>query len=187
MVFYPNLNHEGLDRFREKFDPSYPVYKEHMPFLHPIPDSVTLGSVQRHLARVLDHWEPFSVHFNGLIKSWDHWLLLGVREGADKVRELRYEIYSGILKPFLREDLPFEPHLGLGLFAGDGFDPFSPVDSDLREAEYNAAYAGAKKLNFDFWCKVNVLDLIKGENDLRIRPVTIREYNIKKRMNNLNL
>jgi hypothetical protein len=178
LVFYPDFKHEGLNRFREKYDPSYPAYREHMPLLHFIPASVTLESLHRHLTRVLDTWKPFKVHFRGLFKSWDHWLLLDVREGSVKVRELHKQIYSGILEPFLRNDLLFEPHIGLGLFAQNDYDPFYPALTGFKEEEYEAAIHEAKSLDLDFWSEVRVLDLVSGKTDIMTIPKTIRKYDL---------
>jgi 2'-5' RNA ligase len=178
LVFYPDFKHEGLNRFREKYDPSYPVYREHMPLLHFIPASVTFESLDQHLTRVLSPWKPFEVHFSGLFKSWDHWLLLGVCEGSGKVRELHKQIYTGILKPFLREDLPFEPHIGLGLFAQNDYDPFAPARVGLKVEEYEIANHEVNSLDLDFWSEVKILDLIRGKTNIITYPQTIRKYDL---------
>lgn len=179
LVYYPKLNHAGLNRFREKYDPSFPAYEEHMPFLFPVPDSIDPGRLAQHLDTILRSWKPFQVHFIGLIKSWDHWLLLGVREGAENVKKLHLEIYSDVLDPFHRKDLPFDPHIGLGLFASEDFDPFNPAKTELKEIAYMNAIAEADSQKFDFWCEVNKLDLIRGD-DMLTKPITIRKYKLTK-------
>jgi len=175
LVFYPDLNDKGLNHFRKKYDPSYPAYSEHMPLLI-IPSDLNQDLVDAHLRQVLARWEPFEIHFRGLFKSWDHWLLLGVEEGNQAVRKLHDEIYSGILAPFLRRDIPFDPHIGLGLFAEDHFNPFSPIQVGLKEEEYRKALQEAETLNLDFRCSMEALDFLQGKNDVQVTPVTIRKY-----------
>jgi hypothetical protein len=171
LVFYPDLKNEALIRFRQKYDPGYPGFKEHMPLLLTIPDTVSNDRLYKHLRRVLDIWSPFEIHFHGLFKSWDHWLLPGVKEGNDQVRVLHEEIYPGILKPFQRRDLPSEPHIALDLFAVKNYDPLSPTQIGLNDEKYRIALCEAKSLKFDFWCKAELLDLIQGQNGFVPHPL----------------
>lgn len=40
--------------------------------------------------------------------------------------ELHDRFYSGPLKEFLRADLPFEPHIGIGFFGKGPYNPLEP-------------------------------------------------------------
>lgn len=175
LVFYPGWNDKGLNHFREKYDPSYPAYPEHMPLLI-VPSDLNQDLVDAHLRQILDRLEPFEIHFHGLFKSCDHWLLLGVEEGNKAIRELHDKIYSGILAPYRRRDLPFDPYIGLGLSAENHFNPFSPTQVGLKKKEYRKALREAEILNLDFRCTLKVLDYPQGTNDVQAAPVIIRKY-----------
>ncbi len=161
MAYFPDLNHKGVNRFRETYDPTCQLIREHLPVLMPVPDTVVKKEIISHISPILSHRTPFVIHLQGLFKSWDHWLLLGVKEGYDQIVRLHDEIYSGPLKPYLREDLPFSPHVGLGLFAAGEYDFANPEKNQLDNKKYGKAFQEAVAMNLDFWCTVNSFDFIK--------------------------
>jgi hypothetical protein len=164
LVYFPDLKIEKLNVFRKRYDPTWQIIEPHMPFLFIIPETVGFENLDKHVRNVLFNHDPFWVHFYGLMKTWDHWLLLQVREGAARVNQLHYELYQGILKPFHRTDLPFDPHIGLGLFADDSYDPADPGDSKFKKNKFLKAKKEAEDFNFDFWCLIDKLTLVRGEN-----------------------
>lgn len=162
LLYFPDLNDQSLDDFRNKYDITYPWIREHMPLLFPTPDSIGQNRLERHISRILMDLKPFQIHFNGLFKSWDHWLFLTVSEGYDRIVKLHDKIYTDILKPYLRSDIPFEPHLGLGLFAELDYDPMTPQKVGLKKDLYEHAFREAEALDFNFRCRLDRLTLIKA-------------------------
>ena len=77
-------------------------------------------------------WKPFPVHLLGLQESHDGYLFLTVREGSSDLVELHRNIYTGPLRPYLREDIPFVPHLTLGAFSDRASKEAKILDLDLR-------------------------------------------------------
>jgi len=166
MVYFPDLNHLGLNLFREKYDPTYQFIREHLPVLMPIRDTINEETLWMHLSSILNHWSPFDIHLQGLFKSWDHWLFLGVKEGYYQIVKLHDEIYTDKLKPYLREDIPFKPHIGLGLFTSDEYTHFDPRQVRLEKDKYDKAYQEAEILHLDFWCTIDSFDLIMFNDSL---------------------
>lgn len=117
LVFYPHIEHEGFDNFRKKYDPYIELLPEHVTFVFPTPESIGRENLETHISNTLETWTSFKVHFCYLDKTWDHFLYLGAKEGYNQVVKLHDDLYKGILSPYLRNDLPFFPHNGLGLFS----------------------------------------------------------------------
>jgi 2'-5' RNA ligase len=135
--------------------------QEHLAFVMPTPDSVGREILEDHIQTILKDWEPFTVQIAGLFKSWDHWLMLGVKEGREKVIRLHDAFYSGLMRPYLREDLPFEPHVAIGYFGKDEFDVFARVkDPPLDKSRYEAVLQRTEKMQFEFFRTVDRLTLV---------------------------
>lgn len=162
LVYYPNIEIEEFHILRKKYEPYASLLPEHVPFIFPVPDSIGLKKLIKHIEHVLSSWKPFEVHFNGLQKSWDHWLFLVLKEGNHLVIKLHDELYNGILSPFYRKDLPYIPHIGLGLFCKEKYDVNNPSKKlSLDEKAYNHARMEFDNLNLNFWRKIDKLTLVK--------------------------
>ena len=130
--------------------------------MHPVPEDIGREKLERHIATVLKYWKSFEVHFCLLEKTWDHWLYLGAKEGYDQVVGLHDKLYQGILRPYLREDLPFYPHIGLGLFSREAYDFDHPTSElTLDEERYGKARREFEDLGTDIWCTINRFTLVK--------------------------
>lgn len=167
LVVYPELRHAGLDAFRARHDPTAPVIREHVTIVFPLPEVVGRARLREHVLPVAARWSPFRLHLTGLEESWDHWLLLGAGEGAREMIRLHDELYTGVLAPYLRTDLPYAPHVGLGFFAGPGYDPFEPEALTFDEGSCRRAKAEAEAIGLDFWCTVDRLTLVEVDDQIR--------------------
>jgi 2'-5' RNA ligase len=142
----------NIEAFRRKYDSFVDYWEPHMPFMFPVPCSeVEETKLIEHIERVLKKWKPFPIRIGGFAKSWDHWLLLLLKEGNEEVIALHDELYTGILSPYLRKDLEFVPHIGLALFARKdaGYDALDPTVVDFDEKLYRQALAEAESLKMD--------------------------------------
>ena len=165
LVFYPELNSELVTGLRKKYDPYYNLIREHITLVFPVPESVGEEKLHNHIENVLDGYQPFKVHITGYEKSWDNWLFLKVREGKDKLIQLHDNLYKGILELYLREDIPYKPHIGLGLFSTETYDPLHPEKLPLDEKGYQDAVEQMEKFKPDFWRIMNQLSLVKISKD----------------------
>jgi 2'-5' RNA ligase len=168
LAYYPTIENEDFHALRNRYEPYARVMKEHLAFVMPTPESIGRNVLEEHIHSVLRNWEPFTVQITGLFKSWDHWLMLGVKEGREQVMQLHDALYSGVMKPYLRVDLPFEPHVALGYFGKNEFDVFARVKHPpLDKPRYDAVLEMAKKMHFDFRSKVDRLTLIQFDNSFK--------------------
>ena len=134
--------------------------------------------MERHIDAVLNSWKPFKVHFCLLEKTWDHWMYLGAREGHNQVVDLHDQLYQGILSPYLRMDLPFYPHIGLGLFSREAYDFDNPTaELTLDEKRYKKARREFEDLGTDIWCTIDKLTLVKI-NSSYTKCVDVKDFQV---------
>lgn len=106
-------------------------------------------------------YEPFSSLLPEHL-TFDHWLFWTIREGNELVIRLHDDLYTGILAPHLREDLPYMPHIGLGLFSKEGYDFNDPTaELTLDREKYERARKEFEDMNLDLWFTIDQLTLLR--------------------------
>ncbi len=162
LVYYPKIDHKGFHHFRITYEPYAGLLPPHIPFIFPMEASFGKENLKNHILDVIEGWHAFEMHFCKLEKTWDHWLFLGAEEGNEKAILLHDQLYSGKLKPYLRKDLPYTPHIGLGLFSLESYDFHNPIaELSLDQSKYNQARTEFKALDFDLWCTVDRLTMVQ--------------------------
>lgn len=166
LVHYPKLDSPRIHQFRKKYDPQVDLIAPHITLMFPIPETLGEVNLVHHLERILWNWQPFRIHLQGVQISLGDHLFLMLQEGNANVIRLHDKIYAGILTDYRREDMPFVPHLTLGVFSKDSRDH----DRILEEA---------KQLDIDQHCVLDQLQLVKV-NDDRSRIVWSKEFPLTK-------
>jgi hypothetical protein len=178
LVYYPRIEHEGFQAFRSEYEPYSELLPEHVTFVFPTPEDIGWERLDEHIISVLSTWEPFKVHFCRLEKTWDHWLYLGAGEGHDLVVKLHDQLYEGILRPYLRKDLPFYPHIVLGLFSLENYNMNNPTAKlTLDAAKYKRARKEFEDMRFDFWCTIDRFTLLNIDSQFT-ECVELKNYKI---------
>ena len=110
LVWFPSGLAE-VERFRADHDPLAASIDAHLTLVFPFASS--LGSVQvaAHVRRATNRWPALPVRFEGLGHFQADWVYLRVTRGHAAITELHDRLYRGALAPFLRPELPYEPHL----------------------------------------------------------------------------
>ena len=161
-VYYPKIQHKKFQAFRNKYEPYANLLPEHLPLIFPVPESIGMGALENHILSVLENQKSIQVHFFGLKKTRDHWLFLTIKEGNDQILKLHDHFYQGMLAPWLRKELPYIPHLGLGLFSKERYDfNHSTTNLTLDKEKYDLARKEFEALNFDLWCTIDHLTMIR--------------------------
>jgi 2'-5' RNA ligase len=164
LVHYPNIDARRINQFRRKYDPQADLIEPHITLMFPLPESVGEERLVAHLEGVLKSWQPFPLHLRGLQRSWDGYLFLTVQEGGADIIGLHDEIYTGMLAGYRRDDIPFVPHLTLGVFSE-------------HASGYHQALGEAERLGLDYRCRMDRLHLLKLYDD-RSRIVWSREFRL---------
>jgi 2'-5' RNA ligase len=151
VVAYPDLEDESkIQEFRKKHDPYFQLIKPHITLMFPFPDT-DRKRVEQHVSDVARGFPQFHLKLVGLKKSFDNWLFLLIGEGNDRIVELHDKLYAGMFRRYLREDIEFIPHVGLGLFE--------------KDEDYQKAEEEAKRLNLNYECEVKNIHLIHLTDD----------------------
>ena len=178
LVFYPEIDTEKIEILRKKYDPSYRLIRPHVTVVFGVDSSLlSRQSFSRHVKAVLGRWNSFDVQLKGFAKSWDHWLFLTLGRGNEEVIKLHNELYGGILAPYLRTDIHYIPHVGLGEFVKE--DEMSllsrkrlrlkkPTPIDLDEVRYKNALEEAQNLNLAYSTSVEKLHMTEANDDYTV-------------------
>ena len=161
LVYYPPIDHQGFHDFRKKYEPYHALLSAHVTFIFPVPATIGRNKLEKHIKEIVSDWKPFDAHFCTVEKTWDHWMYLFAKQGHNSIIELHDQLYEGMLKPYLRKDLPFYPHIGLGLFSKENYDFDNPTANlSLDNVKYEQARKEFEKLKFDLWCTIDKLTLV---------------------------
>jgi hypothetical protein len=167
LLCYPRFDRktgEDIEAFRRKYDPFVDSLKPHIPFIFPVPCSeVEETKLTKHIETILKNWKPFPIRIRGFTKSWDHWLLLVLKEGNEEVIALHDELYTGILSPYLRRDIEYIPHIGIGLFVKKdaGYNVLDQKKVDFDARLYSQALKEAESVKIDCFDTIDRLFLDK--------------------------
>jgi 2'-5' RNA ligase len=102
----------ALQALRAAHDP-LAALPPHLWLVFPFAAHHTETQLVAHLKRRAAHWPAVPVVFAGLRNLKDEFVLLQARTGAASVTALHDRLYSGILAPYLRDDLDYLPHITL--------------------------------------------------------------------------
>jgi 2'-5' RNA ligase len=161
LVHYPAVDTSHVDALRRKYDPQADLISPHITLMFPLPSSIGESDLVSHLEHVLSGCRQFPIHLTGLEQSADHYLFLVLQQGRAEVIHLHDRIYTGILAPFIRTDLPYVPHVTLG-----AFEDAEHCSQALRDAERDS---------LDSQCVLDRLHLVKI-NDDRSRIIWSKEF-----------
>lgn len=159
IVYFPNINTEKINAFREKYDPYCNIISPHITLVSPFSD-ISEDQIFKHIETVTKDMRPFQVHLHGLMKT-DDLLFLLVKEGQEEIVKIHNLLYSGILTS-LKQRYIFDPHITLGEF---------------RTKENQKIYTEAEKINLDIHTTFDSISLIKGDG---MSPAkTVKNFDFK--------
>jgi 2'-5' RNA ligase superfamily protein len=118
---------------------------------------------------VTSSFPPFSIRLNRLTRSFDQWLFLALSDGNAEMIDLHDRLYTGLLAPFLRSDIEYIPHVGLGHFGRPdaAYDPMEPQEVPLDRPRYARALQEAQRLGLDYRCEVASIGVVSLDTQLR--------------------
>lgn len=166
LIHYPALDNAQIQAFRRKYDPQVDLIAPHITLMFTVPASIGEDILIYHIKGVLTRWEPFPIHLEGVLLAPDNYLYLLVQEGKDSLTHLHDEIYTGLLATYLRPDIPYVPHVTLGILDSNSGNQASVVQE-------------AKQLGVDHHAVLNNLNLVKV-NDDRSRIVWSKGFTLAK-------
>lgn len=155
VVHFPRIDRSTINAFRRKYDRQYDIIEAHITLVFPLPDAIGRDGLIRHIERILPAFRPFPIRLHGLLRAEDSYLFLMVERGKEGVIELHDRLYGGILTEYLREDIPYKPHLTIGYWGSE--------DKPINKSEFNEAFREAEEIGFDYECSVDGVTLVQDD------------------------
>jgi len=167
VIHKPTSNTSALQFVRDKYDPTAALIRPHVTLVFPFStaalDQYAIIDLIDHISSCAAHIEPFDAHFSRTDLSWDQWLFLVADAGRDRLVLLHDQLYTGMLRPLLREDIPFVPHISLGYLGlgEDGPDLADPVATSLDDERYQEILGDVETININCDFRVAEIQLIE--------------------------
>jgi 2'-5' RNA ligase len=137
IVSYPILavpDRRWIESIRANHDPQAARLAAHFTLVFPA--DVASGEVAAEIAAIAGSARaiPFVIRCAKAVRdtfSGGGHVFLVPDEGANEIATLHDRLYSGVLRPHLREDIPFEPHITVA--AGDDFGWCEAIAEGLNQ------------------------------------------------------
>lgn len=136
IVWFPPFPMDApIEPFRRRFDPMADALPAHVTLVFPFPTNLTVIQLASHIRRIVGNWPSLPVSFRDIEGILDEFVFLMVRDRADAVVALHDKLYRGVLKAYLRDDIPYLPHVTIGRATGNpsGFRFDAMHDMAIRD------------------------------------------------------
>lgn len=163
VVHEPTADTSPLQAIRERYDPTAALIGPHVTLVFPFSaESVDERYLIDHVSSCTQRFNPFDAHFSDTELSWDQWLFLVPNAGREQLIRLHDVLYTGPLRPLLRPDIPFVPHISLaylGTHQG-GPDLADPVGTTLDHDRYRSVLGHVSMMNLHHAFTVDEVQLV---------------------------
>jgi 2'-5' RNA ligase len=102
---------ERVEAFRARHDPMAGRVPAHLSLVFPFATVLTALQLETHVRRVVSGWPPIPVTFGALRMHANEFVFLMAGRGAASVTALHDRLYTKSLRPHLRPEFPYEPHI----------------------------------------------------------------------------
>jgi 2'-5' RNA ligase len=119
-----------IERFRARHDPAAALgLAAHLSVVFPFASRLSALQVETHVRRLVAPWPPIPVTFRGLRVHANEFVFLMAARGAAAIAALHDKLYTRSLRPHLRPEFEYAPHITLARHA----DPCA-LDAAYEEA-----------------------------------------------------
>jgi 2'-5' RNA ligase len=126
VVWFPTfLQNTVIENFRQTHDPLAKVAPTHIHLVYPFATALTATQITTHVKRVVKNWPVIPASFRWPEILLDEYILLPAKLGQAALTELHDQLYTGILKPHLRNDIDYKAHLTMGRVKRANVRPFA--------------------------------------------------------------
>jgi 2'-5' RNA ligase len=120
IVWFPPFPTDApIEPYRRRFDPMADALPAHVTLVYPFPTNLTVMQLASHIRRVVGNWPSLPVSFRDVEGILGEFVFLMLRDRADAIVALHDKLYRGILRAYLRVDIPYLPHVTLGRATGN--------------------------------------------------------------------
>jgi len=136
--------YKEIQKIRRKYDPGYEKYSPHITLASPF-ENINQNRLKEHIKDSIKNIKVFKLELQSLRKSpKEFYLYLLIKKGNDKIVKIHKNLYSKLLGKWLRRDIPYIPHVTLGVFKTK-----EQIDSAIKELREQKIEI---KVTIDFIC-----------------------------------
>lgn len=167
IVFFPQQNVEEIQRFRIKFDPKSNLIAPHITLVFPFPETENSQIFIEEMSKKISKLNSFPIVLRGVkFDTDDNFLHFLVDEGKEKITDIHDDLYSGILESYWRKDLPYNPHMTIGVFSNSA--------NEFDEEKYSSAQGELELFESPIALNFNNLNVIEISDSSMPRTILKR-------------
>jgi len=149
---------ERIEALRARHDPMAAQVPAHLTLVFPFGTNLKRLQMETHVRRVAAKWPPIAVTFRAIRMHGNEFVFLMAGRGAASVTAFHDRLYTRSLRPHLRPEFPYEPHI--------------TVARQAEPARLERAYHEAKdELQEEYVDVLREVDLLAVEPDGRIESL----------------
>ncbi|MDJ1476267.1 2'-5' RNA ligase family protein [Bacillus sp. LS15-K4] len=114
LVFLNNMSIDKIENIRQKHDPLFGFIPPHITIVFPFKSNISNDELKSHILNLSNGVGKIEIEFANRITSVGNYLFLEVEGGRKQIEELHDMLYTGPLVQFLKEDIPYIPHVTVG-------------------------------------------------------------------------
>ncbi|MGV3287411.1 2'-5' RNA ligase family protein [Bacillus wiedmannii] len=114
LVFLNNMSIDKIENIRQKHDPLFGLISPHITIVFPFMSNISNNELKSHILNLSRGVGKIEIEFANHITSVGNYLFLKVEGGKEQIEELHDMLYTGPLIQFLKEDIPYIPHVTVG-------------------------------------------------------------------------
>ncbi|HDR7642325.1 2'-5' RNA ligase family protein [Bacillus wiedmannii] len=114
LLFLNEMSINEIEDIRKKHDPLFGLIPPHITVIFPFESSISNDELKLHILKLSKGIQEIEIKFANQITDEGEYLFLRVEEGKKQIEELHDMLYTGPLIKFLKEDIPYIPHVTVG-------------------------------------------------------------------------
>ncbi|PEW79383.1 2',5' RNA ligase family [Bacillus mobilis] len=114
LVFLNNMSIDKIENIRQKYDPLFGLIPPHITIVFPFKSDISDDELKSHILNLSKGVGKIEIEFANRITSVGNYLFLEVEGGKVQIEELHDLLYTEALLQFLKEDIPYIPHVTVG-------------------------------------------------------------------------
>ncbi|MBL3821312.1 MULTISPECIES: 2'-5' RNA ligase family protein [Bacillus cereus group] len=114
LFFLNNMSIDKIENIRQKHDPLFGLIPPHITIVFPFKSNISSDALKSHILNLSKGVGEIEVEFANHITNVGNYLFFEVEGGRKPIEELHDMLYTGPLIQFLKEDIPYLPHVTVG-------------------------------------------------------------------------
>ncbi|MDM5188951.1 2'-5' RNA ligase family protein [Bacillus sp. DX4.1] len=114
LIFLAGDQVNEIEEIRKRHDPLFGLISPHITLVFPFEGTFSNGELKQHIIESVDGLKPISITIAENVTNEEECLYLLVEKGKEKIEELHDRLYRGFLADYLRENIPYIPHVTVG-------------------------------------------------------------------------